>query len=175
MVVLIILSRWLHIIAAVLAFGGTFFMRVILPLGLAQADAASRDAVFLRCRRVFKMLIHTAVLLLLLTGAFNTYSAWNDYKLNTRLMHGLWGPHMLLGIIAMIIALVLLAPPQPPRWHKTGAAINLFLLLTAVFLASTLKYVRDSTMRNKANGLPVATHHHDRAPATTSPTTLPTP
>src|SRR4051795_3427305 len=121
MVVLIILSRWLHIVAAVLALGGTFFMRVILPLGLAQADAASRDAVFLRCRRVFKMVIHTAVLLLLLTGAFNTWAAWDDYKLHTRLMHGLWGPHMLLGLIAMIIALVLLAPPEPPRWHKAGA------------------------------------------------------
>jgi uncharacterized membrane protein len=150
MSILIILSRWLHVTSAILAIGGLFFMRVILPLGLAQADAASREAVFLRCRRVFKMLIHTAVLLLILTGAFNTWSNWGDYKLNTRLMHGLWGPHMLLGLIAMIISLVLLAPAEPPKWHKTGALINLILLLTAVFLASSLKFVRDSEMRKRA-------------------------
>jgi uncharacterized membrane protein len=150
MPVLVILSRYLHVLSAILAIGGLFFMRVILPLGLAEADAASRDAVFLRCRRVFKMLIHTAVLLLLLTGAFNTWAAWGAYKYNPRLMHGLWGPHMLLGLIAMILALVLLAPPTPPRWHKTGAAVNLFLLLTAVFLASSLKYVRDSEVRKHA-------------------------
>jgi uncharacterized membrane protein len=167
---LVILSRYLHVLSAILAIGGLFFMRVILPLGLAQADAASREAVFLRCRRAFKMLIHTAVLLLLLTGAFNTYSAWNDYRLNTRLMHGLWGPHMLLGIIAIIISLVLLAPPTPPRWHKTGAAVNLFLLLTAVFLASTLKYVRDSTMRRHANTVAAPTDLRERA---TAPTTTP--
>jgi putative copper export protein len=159
------------VISAVLAIGGLFFMRVILPMGLAQADAASREAVFLRCRRGFKIVIHAAVLFLLLTGAFNTYSNWDDYKLNTRLMHGLWGPHMLLGLIAIIIALVSLAPETPPRWHKTGATINLILLLTAVFLASTLKYVRDSAMRRRAEGLPVVTRHHDRTPATVPSTT----
>src|SRR3954469_24146114 len=148
MVVLIILSRWLHIVAAVLAFGGTFFMRVILPLGLAQADAASRDAVFLRCRRIFKMVIHTCVLLLVLTGAFNTARAWNDYKLDRPLTHALWGPHMLLGITAMVIALLLLAPKEPPRWHRTGAMINLIILFITVLLASSLKYVHDQAVRS---------------------------
>jgi uncharacterized membrane protein len=150
MVVLIIVSRWLHIIAAVLAFGGTFFMRVVLPLGLAQADAASRDAVFLRCRRVFKMVIHTCVLLLLLTGGFNTWRAWGDYKLDRPLTHALWGPHMLLGITAMVIALLLLAPKQPPRWHRTGATINLIILFITVLCASSLKYVHDRAVRNPA-------------------------
>src|SRR4051812_12665243 len=112
MKILIIVSRYLHVVSAILAIGGLFFMRVILPMGLAHADAASRDAVFLSCRRGFKMVIHTAVLLLLLTGVYNTYSNWEDYKLHTRLMHGLWGPHMLLGLIAMIIALVSLAPDE---------------------------------------------------------------
>src|SRR5258706_7099182 len=156
MAVLVILSRWLHVIAATLAIGGTFFMRVILPLGLAQADAASRDAVFLRCRRAFKMVIHTCVLLLVLTGAFNTWRNWDDYKLNRPLMHGLWGPHMLLGVIAIVIALLLLGPKQPPKWHRTGAAINLFILFVAVLLASTLKYVRDKAIRNPPSPPPAA-------------------
>jgi uncharacterized membrane protein len=82
MEVLIVLSRWVHVMSAVLVIGGLFFMRVILPLGLAQADAGSREAVFFRCRRVFKMLVHTCILLLLLSGAFNTWRAWGDYKLN---------------------------------------------------------------------------------------------
>src|SRR6266702_1259716 len=157
MEVLIVLARWLHVMAAVLAIGGTFFMRVILPLGLAEADAASREAVFLRCRRVFKMLIHTCVLLLLLTGAFNTWRNWDDYKLNRPLMHGLWGPHMLLGIAAMAIAVILLAPKKPPTWHKTGAVINLAILFTAVLLASTLKYVRDQAVKNRTTPIAATT------------------
>lgn len=150
MEVLIILSRWVHIMSAVLVIGGTFFMRIILPLGLAQADAASREAVFLRCRRIFKMLVHTCILFLLLSGAFNTWRAWKDYGLNHPLMHGLWGPHMFLGVTAMVIALILLASKQPPKWHKTGAAINLVILFLAVAVASTLKFVHDHAVRNPA-------------------------
>jgi uncharacterized membrane protein len=151
MEVLIVLSRWLHVVAAVLAIGGLFFMRVILPLGLAQADAASRDAVFLRCRRAYKMTVHPCILILLLTGTFNTIRAWPDYALNKKLMHAFWGPHVILGLVAIVLSLVLLAPKQPPRWHKKGAAINLGLLLLVVALASTVKYVRDTELRNRAN------------------------
>jgi uncharacterized membrane protein len=149
MVVLIILSRWLHVIAAILAIGGTFFMRVILPLGLAQADAASRDAVFLRCRRVFKMVIHTSILLLVLTGTFNSMRNLDDYRLEKPLSHILWGSHILLGVAAMVIALVLLGPKQPPKWHRTGAMINLVILFITVLLASSLKYVHDQALRNQ--------------------------
>jgi uncharacterized membrane protein len=144
---LVILSRWLHVMSAILAIGGTFFLRVILPLGLAEADAASREAVFLRCRRVFKMLIHTCVMLLILTGAFNTWRAWDDYRLNTPLLHALWGPPMILGLVAMTLALILLAPKTPPTWHRAGAALTLVILFSVVLLASTLKYFHDQAVR----------------------------
>src|SRR4051812_36473375 len=158
MVVLIILSRWLHIIAAVLALGGTFFMRVILPLGLAEADAASRHAVFLRCRRVFKMVIHTCVLLLLLTGTFNSMRNLDDYKLDKPLTHILWGSHMLLGVTAMVIAMLLLVPKEPPKWRRTGAMLNLVILFITVLLASGLKYVHDQAVRNAAPAKPAASN-----------------
>ena len=148
MPVLVILSRYLHVVAAILAVGGTFFMRVVLPLGLAQADAASRDAVFLRCRRVFKMTFHACTLLFLLTGAFNTWVNWNDYKLNRPLMHGLWGPHLLLGLTAIVIAFVALAPKQPRKSHRAMATVTLVLLFAGILCASTLKYVRDHAVKN---------------------------
>jgi uncharacterized membrane protein len=156
MEILTVLSRWLHIISAVLAIGGTFFMRVILPLGLAQADPASREAVFLRCRRAFKMTVHPCILFLLLTGTYNTMRAWPDYKLNTRLMHGLWGPHMIFGLVAITLSIVLLAGKQPPKWHKRGAAINLAILFTVVLLASTLKFVRDTEVKKHSTTAPVS-------------------
>jgi uncharacterized membrane protein len=148
MPVLVVISRYLHVVAAILAVGGSFFMRVVLPLGLAQADAASRDAVFLRCRRVFKMIFHSCTLLFLLTGTFNTWVNWNDYKLNRPLMHGLWGPHLLLGLIAIVIAFVSLAPKQPPTRHRAMATLTLVLLFSAILCASTLKYVRDHAVKN---------------------------
>jgi hypothetical protein len=103
------------------------------------------------------MLIHTCVLLLLLTGAFNTWRAWGDYKLDTPLLHALWGPHMILGLIAMTLALILLAPRTPPTWHRAGTAVTLLILFAAVLLASTLKYFHDQAVRTHLRH-PVAVH-----------------
>jgi peptidoglycan/LPS O-acetylase OafA/YrhL len=93
-------------------------------------------------------------LLLLLSGAFNTWRAWGDYKLNRPLMHGLWGPHLFLALTAIVIALFLLAGKTPPKWHKKGAAINLVILFLAVAVASTLKYVHDQAVRERPIQLP---------------------
>ena len=155
MEVLIVCSRWLHVLSAALVIGGLFFIRVILPLGLAQADPASREAVFLRCRRAYKMTVHPCILFLLLTGAFNTWRAWDDYKLARPLGHAFWGTHLLLGLIAIVIALIALAPRQPPKWHKTAAAANLVILFLAVAAASSLKYVRENAIRNHPTTAPV--------------------
>lgn len=144
---LIVLFRWVHVMSAILAIGGAFFMRVILPLGLAQADAESREAVFLRCRRAFKLLIHISITLLLISGAFNTWRNWGDYRLQPGLTHGLWGLHLLLGLGVMGLALVMLGGPIAPRWHKRGAAVNLLLMFLLVAAASSLKFVRDTAVK----------------------------
>ena len=156
MAILVILSRYLHVVAAILAIGGTFFMRVILPMGLAQVDAASREAAFLRCRRVYKMTIHPCILLFLLTGAFNLYVNLDDYKLNRPLSHSLLGSHVLLGLIAIVVFLVMLAPKQLPPRHRAMATTTLVILFTAVLVASTLKYVRDHAVKD-ARTAPAAT------------------
>lgn len=147
--VLVIVMRWVHVMSAILAIGGAFFMRVILPLGLAQADAASREAVMLRCRKAFKMVIHVCVTLLILSGAFNTWRNWGDYKLNSALMHAFWGTHLILGLAAIILSIILLAGPTPPRWAKAGAAASLVILFLVVALGSTLKYTRDREIKSR--------------------------
>src|SRR4051794_29143612 len=109
MEVLIVLSRWLHVISAALVIGGLFFIRVILPLGLAQADPASREAVFLRCRRAYKMTVHPCILLFILTGSYNSWLAWDIYRTARPLGHAFWGTHVFLGTLAIVISLAALA------------------------------------------------------------------
>src|SRR5688572_1231061 len=99
MEVLVVLLRWLHVISAILAIGGAFFMRVVVPPALAEAEAGSREAVLIALRKKFKMVVHICVTLLIATGAFNTWRNWEDYKLRTGVMHALWGMHMLLGLV----------------------------------------------------------------------------
>jgi len=141
---LTILSRWVHIVSACLALGGFFFILVILPAGFKTLPPELAQEANLKIRRVFKMVMHSVILLLLVTGIYNTTVAWGKYKLNPPLLHPLWGTHLLFGLIAMYIAIWLLAGRTPRKIHRKWVALNLLILLATVAVASTLKWARDS-------------------------------
>jgi uncharacterized membrane protein len=147
--VLVVVSRWLHVICAIVAVGGAVFMRVVVPAGLAEADAASRDSVLRSMRRKFKVIVHAAVTLLILTGIFNSVRNFEDYNLKRGLMHALWGMHMLVGVIVIGMSIYLLAKPEPPRNHRALLTVNVVLMLLLVGLASTLKVVRDRVVKTR--------------------------
>jgi uncharacterized membrane protein len=141
---LIIFFRWLHIATACVAVGGVFFVRVVFPIGLKALDAESARAMLLRSRRAFKRVIHPCILFLLVSGTYNAVVNWPGYTaVGPGLGHGLFGLHLLLGLIIFGIALWLLAGAEPPPNHKKWMAVNLVLMLLAIAVASTLKFVRE--------------------------------
>ena len=144
--VLLVLMRWLHIVPAAIAIGGVFFMRIVLPAGIAGLPDEQRGEVFLRCRRVFKMVIHSCIALLLLSGIINTLRLWDLYKQNAPVMHGLWGPHVLLALVVFGISIWLLKGTAPPASHRTWSMVNLVLLLTLVAVAGMLKAEREKQL-----------------------------
>lgn len=139
-----ILFRWLHIIPALLVVGGLFFMRIILPFGLDGVEEPKRSELLLRCRRGFKMLVHVCILLLLISGIFNSFRLWTQYNLNPALLHGLWGAHVILGLIAIGVSVWLLAGGTLRASHRQFAIMNLVLLIVLAAVASTLKQVREA-------------------------------
>ena len=152
MEVLVVLSRWLHVISAILAIGGAFFLRVVVPPALAEVEAGSRDATLIRLRKGFKRVVHICLGLLIVTGIFNSTRNFRDYTHLIRppaLMHALWGMHILLGLVVMGISTWLLAKPEPPPNHRKWLTVNLVIMFLVVALASTLKFVRDSATKTK--------------------------
>ena len=137
--VLAVVFRWLHVIFAALVVGGVFYMRVVLPAGIRHLDEQTRGDVFLRCRRVFKMVVHTAILLLVISGIYNSWRLFPQYTG----LHPLWGTHILLAVIVFGISLWLLMGKQPPASHDKWSMVNLVLLIVLVAVASTLKNVRE--------------------------------
>ena len=140
-----ILFRWLHIIPACLTIGGLFFLRFILPVGLSVLPPDQEKAVFLRCRRVFKFVVHPSILLFLISGAFNAMKNWSIYHQAIPMSHALFGLHVLMALVFFAIALIMLAGKEPPAMHKQWMMVNFVLLLLAVAAASSLKWVRDHT------------------------------
>jgi len=139
-----VLFRWMHIAGACAAVGGVLFMGLIVPVGLRELDPASRTAAFLRMRRVFKIVIHSCITLLLISGIYNSMSNWNAYNVVPQLAQPLWGTHVLLGVLIFTIALVVLAPKNPQASHGKWMIVNLILMAATLAVAAGLKYVRDN-------------------------------
>jgi uncharacterized membrane protein len=148
MAALVILSRWLHVVTACLAVGGVFFIRFILPRGITLLAPEEQKQVLLKTRRAFKIVIHAALVLFVITGAYNTTVAWPTYALAPALLQSLWGTHILLALAVFSISLYVLAGSEPRRRHGTLMAVNFVLLLLAVSAASTLKWAREKTVQN---------------------------
>ncbi len=143
MAVLDILMRYLHVVAACLAVGGAFFLRFILPAGTRDLDAEKKESVLLRSRRAFKMVVHSAILAFLVSGIYNAIKLFPEYRANPPLLHGLWGTHLLLGLVVFAISIMLLKGAQPPRNHRTLMKVNVALMLLTILAASTLKWARE--------------------------------
>jgi uncharacterized membrane protein len=144
----IVLFRWIHITTACVAVGGVFFICVVFPIGLAALEADAARAMFLRTRWVFKMVVHTCILLLLVSGTFNAWTNWPKYTaMSAGLGHSLFGVHLLLALIVFTIALWVLAGKEPPKNHLAWMAVNLGLMLLTIAAASVLKYARETSTK----------------------------
>lgn len=110
----------------------------------------------LRTRRVFKMVVHTCILLLLVSGTYNAYLNWSKYAaMGAGLGHSLFGLHVLLALFVFSILLWVLMGAEPPKNHSRWMAINLGLMFLTIAAASVLKYARESSVKPMA--APVAT------------------
>ena len=141
-----IFFRWLHVIAACVAVGGLFFMAVVLPLGLRAIEPAQHKELRVGLRQVFKRVVHSAILLLIISGAFNTWRNWEVYRLNMPLTHAVWGIHLILALVVFGISLAVVAGKEPRPTHRAWMWVNLVLMILAVAAASTLKSAREKGM-----------------------------
>ena len=150
-----IFFRWLHLVAACGLVGSVFFFALLLPRGLRGLDAEAAEAVTLRCRRGFKMTVHVSLLLFLISGTYNAIKNWPIYTLKPGIMHGLFGMHILLGLGAITLLMIMLAGREARRARNGWTRWALAALLLGIAAASTLKSAREWTL---AHTLPTVGH-----------------
>jgi len=142
--VLIVILRWLHIIPAAIAIGGSIFMRFVLPAAIRPLPQEQGQEVFLRARRVFKIMVHASILFLILSGVINSIRFYPQYVQHRPVAIGLWHTHMFLAVIVFVISFWSLAGKQPPASHRAVGMVSVILLLLLVAVSSTLQYVRQT-------------------------------
>ncbi len=149
---LVLVSRWIHIMAAIAALGGAAFMLVAyLPAAGAALDENARErlreAVAARWGRV----VHGAIAALLITGGFNFVRLAMPPKVDPMPYHAIFGVKffLALGIFAIATALVGRSPAfdgirrQARRWLSILLALGALIVL----LSGLLNQVRNAGPR----------------------------
>lgn len=127
-----LLSRWLHVLPAVMMGGGILFCRLCL------ADKNSTTSVFDQhesARKRWMMLVSVCTLLILLSGSYNFYAKLITYRLGG-LYHGLFGIKLLLGLVIFYLAAVLAGRSETAKKFRQREThwLNLLSVLVVVVI-----------------------------------------
>jgi len=131
-------SRWLHIMAAATAVGGTIFALCVALPAAAELPADAREAFHAAARRRWSKIVMAAITLLLLTGLFNYFVIKTNYKLLLpRWYEPAFGIKVLLALAVFAIASLLAGrTPLAQRLRtKSSLWLSTNLLLVALIIA----------------------------------------
>jgi uncharacterized membrane protein len=136
------LTRWLHIVCGTLILGGTLFFELVLPIATEDLRNEQRFYAFARARLVFRWVVWISIAGLLISGFLTAFRMWNTYYTEaTFTFVARWAlGHVLVGLVAMIIALLLTLGKRPPEDPIRWMRLNLIILLVVIFLGSATRY-----------------------------------
>jgi len=104
---LMLTSRILHILAAIILVGGLFYLRAVVSPAVAVAGATSTDQLFGGRRGAWAMWVGIASLLLLVTGLWNYMQIIQTNEKMASSYHMIAGMKMLAGIALFFLAAIL--------------------------------------------------------------------
>ena len=143
---LAIVFRWLHMLAAITAVGGTFFMRFALVPSVPVLSDDQRKALHEQVRSRWVKFVMGAILFLLVSGFYNFFRRLNtlpaDYK---GLYHALFGVKFLLALTIFFIASALMGRAAALAGIRQKAkfwlTVNVVLAVIVVCLSGVLRFV----------------------------------
>jgi uncharacterized membrane protein len=172
------IARWLHIVCMTLIVGGTLFFELVLPVAIEDLKREQQLYVFARARWVFRWVVWLGAVGLLISGLVGLHRMWQAYQSVAFAFIFRWAvAHMVLGAIALAIALLLTIGRRPPEDPVRWMRLNLVILLVVIFLGAATRHfqlvLREQERqqlggRKGPEGLPAAVDD-PRTTATTQP------
>src|SRR5262245_47653422 len=98
-----LVSRWLHILAAITAVGGTVFARFVVVPSLEPLAPDERAALHAAMRMRWSKIVAAAIGFLLLSGLYNITVVSIEYDL-PRWYHPVFGVKFLLAFLVFTVA-----------------------------------------------------------------------
>jgi hypothetical protein len=147
------INRWAHIVCTTALVGGTLFYEFVIPRAIEELKDEAQLAVLGRVRWVFRQIVVVSALILITTGAVSTWRIWPTYQGTYGAAKLWWLLHVILGLLALGIAIGLTLGNRVPRHPLGWMRVNFVILLLVIFVASVARYIRVSMMEQieKAN------------------------
>jgi hypothetical protein len=145
-----LISRWMHILAAITAVGGTIFMRMALLPSVGSLADDARKQLHEAVRSRWAKFVMGSIALLLISGLYNIFVIESQKRIppaDSGLYHALFGIKFLLAFGIFFIASALVG--RSPAFAKIRAnarfwlTLNMTLAILVVCLSGVLRALRD--------------------------------
>jgi len=140
--VLGLVSRWLHILAAIAAVGGTFFARAVVFPTLAPLPDEERTRLHTALRERWATIVKAAIGFLLVSGLYNFMLTVTQYKVPPW-YHMVFGIKFLLAMAIFAIASLLIGKSPAAQAVRARAPfwlnVNIALAVAVVCLSGVLR------------------------------------
>jgi uncharacterized membrane protein len=162
----LLLLRWAHVLAAIVAMGGLVFARFALVPALSEIDSATRDRIHDAIRRRWLPWVIGAITVLLASGLANFLlfngrvkaEGWADgFWMRQTSYHALFGAKFLLAMVAFYFASALVGRGEGTQWVRNDRAkwlsVTLGLTLAVVLLSGWMRQLHTGPNQVESAGV----------------------
>jgi uncharacterized membrane protein len=139
---LALLFRWMHILAAITAVGGTIFARGVLLPSQAVLSPEQREALHAAMRVRWSKIVAACIAFLLISGLYNFVMTVHDYTL-PKWYHPLFGIKFILAMAIFLIASLLTGKTAAAARVRQKASfwmtVNIVLAVAVVCISGVLR------------------------------------
>lgn len=150
----LLILRWLHVGAAIVAIGGAFFTRVaLMPAARVTLDEAAHDRLREALRQRWFVVVQICIAVLLATGGINfVLLAWPP-KVEPMPYHAIFGVKVLAALAVFFIASILVGRGQGLAAIRANRAKWLTILLVLAAIVVVLSGVLNRVRWNEPSNL----------------------
>lgn len=157
--VLLLVLRWLHILAGITLMGGALFQRLALMPAAAELPDAAHDQLREAVRSRWARVVMSMSGMLLVSGLSSYVMTTINYQFDKaelpgRLYHMLFGIKFLLGLVVLYLAATLSGRSAAAQRMRANAAkwltLNLILAVLVVMIGGFMRYAPRSVKQAPA-------------------------
>lgn len=144
MLLVTLVMRWAHILSAIVALGGTIFMRYIIhPVTTDQMADAQLEHFRAAVRKRWMRILHLCITLFLISGFYNYLVVQNPLHKGDGLYHALFGIKFLLALVLFALAIMVSSAKGYAAKFRANApfwmGVIVFIGIVIVLISGVMK------------------------------------